>query len=167
MKRTECSHCGKTLTWRQQLKYEDRTICKSCLESLENKQQSGGDETERVKAGNLQQVKAVKRAFTLIVLITAFVLSKVAPINFYGALILSAIFWFIFRPLITLLVQFFSNEKAEAGPEAKSKKSDDIVCLKCKHFDSTGVCTHFHFDVRAYPKKMIKKCNGMFFVSRE
>ena len=43
-------------------------------------------------------------------------------------------------------------------------KSFKKFCPKCEHFqEETGVCRKFYFNVRDYPKKFIKKCNGDYF----
>jgi hypothetical protein len=41
---------------------------------------------------------------------------------------------------------------------------NELPCKHCKHFDSsTAVCRYFHFNVKSYPNKYTKKCNGKFY----
>ena len=43
-------------------------------------------------------------------------------------------------------------------------KSFKKFCPKCEYFQQeTGVCKNFYFNVREYPKKFLKKCNGKYF----
>jgi predicted amidophosphoribosyltransferase len=39
-----------------------------------------------------------------------------------------------------------------------------LPCWECTHYDSkSNVCSHFHFNVQAYPKRYDRKCKGVYF----
>ena len=43
-------------------------------------------------------------------------------------------------------------------------KNIEYECFDCNHFDEDNdICTKFHFNVKSYPKKYVKKCNGKYF----
>ena len=49
---------------------------------------------------------------------------------------------------------------------AESNSLFNDYCLNCFHYDAAiGVCSQIHENVRNYPKKFIKKCNGKFFTN--
>ncbi len=58
-----------------------------------------------------------------------------------------------------------TNEEPEETP--RSSDTLKIYVLNGIHFqEQTGVCQYFSVNVRDYPKKFLKLCDGKFFVQR-
>ena len=84
------------------------------------------------------------------------------------------------KPLLNKLLaeleetnQYLSElvEKNDTTEESEEiPRSSDYLenfCSKCIHFqEQTGVCQYFSVNVRDYPKKFLKLCDGKFFVQR-
>ena len=102
-------------------------------------------------------------------------------------LVVLAILWFILpfaifgiKPLLNKLLaeleetnQYLSELVEENDTTEESEeipRSSDYLenfCSKCIHFqEQTGVCQYFSVNVRDYPKKFLKLCDGKFFVQR-
>lgn len=67
--------------------------------------------------------------------------------------------------------QAAAEEKLRRTEAAKARKrqntesnSFENFCLKCRHLEEqSGVCKKIYENVREYPKKFVKKCNGKYF----
>ena len=86
--------------------------------------------------------------------------------------VFSLIIYLIFLSVLSKreVISFFKKITDESLHQEKSKNdnsisdNDRLLCNRCKFYDTKmGVCSYFHFNVKSYPKKFIKKCNGKFF----
>lgn len=80
-----------------------------------------------------------------------------------GVAILSVILHFLlgggFREQLTA-------EEVEI-PEFKTDLPEDLMslCPRCQHYArASGCCSQIHENIRSYPNKFYKKCNGLYFV---
>ena len=68
------------------------------------------------------------------------------------------------RSLIQRIAAIDCTEIIKALSEEQPQARENILCMKCIHYEAdTGSCTKIKENVKDYPKKFIKKCNGELF----